>query len=110
MFRSLLSVTLLLSAALTANPALAAPLTELKSPNVEVPTSDMMFPAGPGSDQINSSCLACHSADHVLNQPSLTRANCSEVVNKMITSYKAPIDPADAAKIVDYLARTKGKP
>jgi hypothetical protein len=41
MFRSLLSATLLLSAALTADPALAAPLTELKSPNVEVPTSDV---------------------------------------------------------------------
>jgi hypothetical protein len=110
MFRSLLSATLLTGAALVSGAAFAAPLTQLKSPNAEVPTSDKMFPDGPGSDQINSSCLACHSADHVLNQPSLTRANWAEVVNKMITSYKAPIDPDDAAKIVDYLARTKGKP
>jgi hypothetical protein len=30
-------------------------------------------------------------------------------VNKMIKAYKAPIDPDSIAKIVDYLARTKGK-
>jgi hypothetical protein len=101
---------LLLGAALLSAPAVAAPLEQLKSPNVEVPSSDTMFPPGPGSDAINSGCLACHSADHVLNQPLLTRASWQEVVNKMIKSYKAPIDPADAAKIVDYLTRLKGKP
>jgi hypothetical protein len=106
---ALLSATLVLGAALPSGPATAAPLDQLKSPNVEVPSSDMMFPAGPGSDEINSGCLACHSADHVLNQPSLTRENWQEIVTKMIKAYKAPIDPADATKIVDYLARLKGK-
>ena len=110
MLRFLLSPALVLGAALLSGPALAAPLNELKSPDVELPSSDKMFPPGPGSDEINSGCLACHSADHVLNQPSLTRANWQEVVNKMIKAYKAPIDPADAAKIVDYLTRLKGKP
>jgi hypothetical protein len=90
-------------------PAFAAPLNELKSPNVTLPTSTMMLPAGPGSDEANSYCLACHSADHVLNQPSLTRANWQEVVEKMIKAYKAPIDPEDATKIVDYLTHLKGK-
>ena len=99
----------LLGAALPSGPAMAAPLDQLKSPNVEVPSSDMMFPAGPGSDEINSGCLACHSADHVLNQPSLTRENWQEIVTKMIKAYKAPIDPGDATKIVDYLTRLKGK-
>jgi hypothetical protein len=107
--RALLPATLVVGAALVAGPASAAPLDQLKSPNVDVPSSDMMFPAGPGSDEINSGCLACHSADHVLNQPSLTRANWEEIVNKMIKAYKAPIDPGDAAKIVDYLTRLKGK-
>jgi hypothetical protein len=109
MFRSRLFPALLLGAALLSGPAIAAPLDQLKSNNVDVPSSDMMFPAGPGSDEINSGCLACHSADHVLNQPSLTRANWEEIVNKMIKAYKAPIDPDDAAKIVDYLTRLKGK-
>jgi hypothetical protein len=109
MARLKLTPALVLGAALVSGPAIAAPLEQLKSPNVEVPSTDMMFPAGPGSDEINSGCLACHSADHVLNQPSLTRDNWEEIVNKMIKAYKAPIDPADATKIVDYLTRLKGK-
>jgi hypothetical protein len=84
------------------------PLTALKSLKLEVPTSDMMLPAGPGSDAANNNCLACHSADHLLNQPSLPRATWEEVVNKMIKAYKAPITPKDAAVIVEYLTSTKG--
>jgi cytochrome c5 len=90
------------------HPGEAATITALKSLKLDVPTSDTMFPAGPGSDAINNNCLACHSADHVLNQPSLSRAAWQEVVNKMITAYKAPVDPDDAKAIVDYLVRTKG--
>ena len=86
----------------------AATITTLKSLKLNVPTSDTMFPAGPGSDAINNNCIACHSADHVLNQPSLSREAWQEVVNKMITAYKAPVSPDDAKAIVDYLTRTKG--
>ena len=86
----------------------AATITTLKSLKLDVPTSDAMFPAGPGSDAINNNCLACHSADHVMNQPSLSRMAWEEVVNKMIRAYKAPVSSDDAKAIVDYLARTKG--
>jgi cytochrome c553 len=86
----------------------SATLTTLKSLKLDVPTSDAMFPAGAGSDAINNNCLACHSADHVLNQPSLPREAWQEVVNKMIKAYKAPVNPGDAKAIVGYLARTKG--
>jgi cytochrome c553 len=86
----------------------AATLMTLKSLKLDVPTSDAMFPAGPGSDAINNNCLACHSADHVLNQPSLPREAWQEVVTKMIMAYKAPVSSDDAKAIVDYLARTKG--
>jgi hypothetical protein len=86
----------------------AATLTTLNSLKLDVPTSDAMFPAGPGSDAINNNCLACHSADHVLNQPSLPRDAWQEVVNKMIKAYKAPVSPDDAKAIVDYLVRAKG--
>jgi len=57
----------------------------------DVPTSDAMFPrsCGLGRDQRQLSCLP--SADHVLNQPSLSRQTWQEVVNKMITAYKALI-------------------
>ena len=90
------------------HPGQATTITTLRSLKLDVPTGDAMFPAGPGSDQINNNCVACHSADHVLNQPSLSRGAWQEVVNKMITAYKAPVSPDDAKAIVDYLVRTKG--
>jgi cytochrome c5 len=99
---------IVLGLVLSRDPCQAATITTLKSLKLDVPSSDTMFPAGPGSDAINNNCLACHSADHVLNQPSLSRESWQEVVNKMITAYKAPISPDDAKAIVDYLARTKG--
>jgi len=108
MLRAVLPMVALLSFVLVSHPGEAATITTLKSPKVDVPTSDAMFPAGPGSDAINNNCLACHSADHVLNQPSLSREAWQEIVNKMITAYKAPVSPDDAKAIVDYLARTKG--
>ena len=105
--RAVLPMVAVLGLVLLPHPGQAASITTLKSPKVDVPTSDAMFP-GPGSDAINNNCLACHSADHILNQPSLSREAWQEVVNKMITAYKAPVSPDDAKAIVDYLVRTKG--
>jgi hypothetical protein len=100
--------TIAVGVALSLYPCEGATITTLKSSKLNVPTNDALFPSGPGSDAINNNCLACHSADHVLNQPSLSREAWQEVVNKMITAYKAPVSPEDARAIVDYLARTKG--
>ena len=108
MLRALLPMVAVLGLVFLPHPGQAATITTLKSLKLDVPTSDTMFPAGPGSDAINNNCLACHSADHVLNQPSLSREAWQEVVNKMITAYKAPVSPDDAKSIVDYLARNKG--
>jgi hypothetical protein len=81
----------------------------LKSVNIELPTGDRMFPEhGPGTEAINNNCLTCHSAGMVLNQPALTRAQWAAEVDKMRTSYKAPIDPADVDAIVDYLVGIRG--
>ena len=109
MFRNLLSATVLLSVASILSGACAATLSELKPVKIDLPDSDKMFPDGPAADAINNNCLACHSADMVLNQPALPRATWESEVHKMINVYKAPIDDADAAAIVDYLAKTKGK-
>jgi hypothetical protein len=108
MLRAVLPAVAVLGLVLLPPPGQAAAITALKSLKLDVPTSDTMFPAGPGSDAINNNCLACHSADHVLNQPSLSREAWQEVVNKMVTAYKAPVSADDAKAIVDYLARTKG--
>lgn len=81
----------------------------LKSVSVELPPGDDMFPNGPGADAINNNCLACHSADMVLNQPSLPKARWQPEVDKMHTAYKAPIDPKDVDAILDYLVSVKGE-
>jgi hypothetical protein len=73
-----------------------------------LPDSDRMFPSGPGSDAANNNCLACHSADMVLNQPVLPKAAWQAEVDKMIKVYKAPVPAADVGAIVDHLASTKG--
>jgi cytochrome c5 len=108
MLRAVLSIVGVVGLVLLPLSGQAATISTLKSLKLDVPTSDTMFAAGPGSDAINNNCLACHSADHVLNQPSLSREAWQEVVNKMITAYKAPVSADDAKAIVDYLARTKG--
>src|SRR6266853_842585 len=67
-----------------------------------------MFRNGPGSDAINNNCLACHSADMVLNQPALSKQAWAAEVNKMINNYKAPVAPEDVATIVEYLTGLRG--
>ena len=109
MFRHLLYVTVLLSsAALVPAVARAATLSELKPVKIDLPDSDKMFPNGPGADAINNNCLACHSADMVLNQPALSKQAWAAEVHKMINNYRAPIAPEDVGTIVEYLAVLKG--
>ena len=108
MLRNLLPVVLLLGVASMPLVVRAAPPFELKSVKFDLPDSDRMFPAGPGSDAINNNCLACHSAGMVLNQPSLSKQAWTAEVNKMINNYKAPVAPEDVGAIVEYLTVLKG--
>ena len=108
MFRNLLSAAILLGVASMPAVARAASPSELKPVKIDLPDSDKMFPAGPGSDAINNNCLACHSADMVLNQPALSKPAWATEVNKMINNYKAPIAPEDVGPIVEYLTALKG--
>ena len=108
MFRKFLWAVILLSAASMSFVAWAATPVRLKSVKIDLPDSDKMFPDGPGSDAINNNCLACHSADMVLNQPALSKQAWTAEVNKMITAYRAPVAPEDVATIADYLTSLKG--
>jgi mono/diheme cytochrome c family protein len=103
---SLLAWTLFASSSAAAGPG---PEKLVSPPEVDLPFGDADFPKGPGSQAISDNCVACHSADHVLNQPSLSKENWEEVVHKMVRSYKAPISAEEQEKIVDYLASTKGR-
>jgi mono/diheme cytochrome c family protein len=103
----MLSVVLMTAGVMAPLAGWVANAVELKSISVDLPQSEVMF-TGEGAGPANNNCLACHSADMVLNQPALTRAAWQAEVSKMINIYKAPVAAADAAAIVDYLTRTKG--
>ena len=108
MGRAPLPIALAVGVALAPFCAQAESQLSLKSVSVDLPPGDDMFPDGPGADAINNNCLACHSADMVLNQPALPMTQWHAEVDKMRTAYKAPIDPKDVDAIVDYLVSTKG--
>ena len=97
------------AALLTSTPAWVQPAPAVSSTTVELPSGDELFPGGSGADAINNNCLACHSADMVLNQPALSKSTWESEVGKMIKVYRAPIDESDVPAIVDYLVKTKGK-
>jgi cytochrome c553 len=107
MTAQILSATVLSAALLACTPAWTQQVPAIKSTSVELPAGDSLFPGGSSADAINNNCLACHSADMVLNQPALPRATWEAEVHKMVNVYKAPIDDADVAAIVDYLAKGK---
>jgi hypothetical protein len=94
------------AALLASTPAWPAPA--ITSTTVELPAGDALFPGGPEADAINNNCLACHSADMVLNQPALPRSTWESEVHKMIKVYGAPVEDSDVPAIVDYLAKVKG--
>ena len=108
MGRALLPIALVVGVALAPVCVRAETQLSLKSVSVELPPGDDMFPNGPGADAINNNCLACHSADMVLNQPALPKAQWEVEVDKMSTAYKAPTDPKDVGAILDYLVSVKG--
>lgn len=98
-------------AALLSAPVMAAPAVTFKSPPaVDLPADAAAFPDGPNVKTVSQNCLACHSADMVLDQPLLPRATWTTEVAKMRNVYKAPISDADAALIVDYLSATHAPP
>ena len=108
MVRTLLPIALVVGVAFAPVCARAQSQLSLKSVSVDLPPGDDMFPNGPGADAINNNCLACHSAEMVLNQPALPMSEWHADVDKMRTAYKAPIDPKDVNAILDYLVSIKG--
>jgi sulfite dehydrogenase (cytochrome) subunit B len=95
-----LVIVFLVSLVAVSAAAIAGPLT------YELPNETADLKPGPGVETAIL-CRACHSADYISTQPaSRGRAFWEAEVQKMIKVYKAPINPADAAAIVDYLAAT----
>jgi sulfite dehydrogenase (cytochrome) subunit B len=65
----------------------------------------------PGRDLVESQCAACHSLEYIpTNSPFMTQKAWEAEVNKMIKAFGAPIEPADANAIIDYLVHNYGSP
>lgn len=65
----------------------------------------------PGREVVEGNCAACHSLEYIrTNSPFMTAKVWEAEVNKMINAFGAPIEPADAKAIIDYLARNYGSP
>jgi hypothetical protein len=63
----------------------------------------------PGFSKAKAECVACHSAEYMVYQPSTApRAYWEAMVLRMKAVFKAPIDDADVPLLVDYLVKTYG--
>jgi len=108
MTRKILSLVLVAGIAAAALAAQAKAPTALKSVDVKLPKSVVALPNGPNVVVVHNTCLGCHSAGMILNQPTMPKAAWAVEVNKMKNVYKAPVDPKDIPAIVDYLTAVKG--
>jgi mono/diheme cytochrome c family protein len=92
--------------------ALAAPLLLAAKPFVyTLPDEpEVSLAAGAGADLVSANCAACHSLDYLSTQPPGKGAQFwRDSVTKMVKIYGAPIAPADADAIADYLGHSYGK-
>ena len=102
-FRLARLLTLATTAGLALGSANAAPVS------YTLPNETAAFKPGPNLEVVQNNCTACHSADYINTQPrgpKFKKDFWQAEVTKMIKVYGAPIDDADAGKIVDYLAAT----
>jgi cytochrome c5 len=65
---------------------------------------------GPGRDVFVINCTTCHSLRYVLMQPKFSRKVWTAEVTKMVNAYKAALDSAQQAQIIDYLVSAYGVP
>jgi hypothetical protein len=64
---------------------------------------------GAGLDRVVAHCSACHSLDYIpMNSRFLDTAGWNAEAAKMINAFGAPIDPADAKVIAEYLGINYG--
>lgn len=77
--------------------------------SVDLPASQASFPAGNGSVIANAYCLICHSAGMVLRQPPLTQDEWTGEINKMRSSFGAPIPADQVQALAQYLRAINGR-
>lgn len=83
--------------------ALAKPVTYTLPESAPI---DGALKPEPDEELVQANCAACHSLDYISTQPPRKgQLFWTATVNKMIKTYGAPIEHADAEAIAAYLAR-----
>lgn len=63
----------------------------------------------PGEERALTNCVTCHSAKYMQNQPpNAARPYWENMVKRMKTVFKAPIEESDIPTIVEYLVKVYG--
>jgi len=101
MKKTLFTIPLLLIAGF----ASAGPQNSIHS--IALPNIQTELKPGEGKEKAMTFCAICHSLDYITMQPSLTSAQWTATVNKMI-KFGAPINENDAQKIIGYLTMQYG--
>jgi hypothetical protein len=86
-----------------------APEVIFADTQITLPDDPLDLPPGPGVQAVIENCTACHSPSTMLQQPRLSRDTWQGVVDKMIETYKAPVDEAAIPDIVDYMVAVQGE-
>lgn len=76
---------------------------EFKFARFELPADEAIF-TGDNADVVNENCLACHSTEMIMVQPTFAKATWEAITYKMINVYKAPVAQKNIKAIVDYLS------
>ena len=75
---------------------------------ITLPEANVTFRPGPGVELAQAYCAMCHSPDYLSNQPPFDRAFWKKTVEKMRTSYGAPVPSDKVEAIADYLVKAYG--
>jgi hypothetical protein len=81
----------------------------LHGQTIMLPHYEPELPLGPNQRTFAVSCTICHSTRLVMTQPPLSREQWTAIVQKMIKTYGAPVEPAAAEQILEYLTAVHGK-
>jgi hypothetical protein len=88
---------------------LAALMLVAGAPTLRAEEQPIELKEAPGHDTVENTCSICHSLDYIrMNSPFPSAALWTAEVNKMINVFGAPVEPADAKVIIDYLIKNYG--
>ena len=73
----------------------------LKSASIALPDDAVTLP--PTAAIVTQNCTGCHSSEMIAAQPPLDAAKWQAEIDKMRKVFKAPIDPADDARLIAAL-------